>query len=148
MKGLMLLVLSTLLSAYAAEPVTLTCQGIVKHGIPGPPTDLYPGKQGDPEPVSMNVVLDFTTRKIEVPGLSSFPIGIVQATNALVAFDGYDKTQGSSWSLIGTINRVTGDMEAHYSVVVNELNSTTIYSLKCKPTQDGTHQQTKSEGPH
>src|SRR6516165_3962430 len=105
MKGLMLLVFSALFSAYAAEPFALTCQGVVKQGIPGPPTDLYPGKQGDPKSVSINIVLDFTTRKIEIPGFSSFPIGIVQATDALVTFNGYDKTQGYSWAFIGTINR-------------------------------------------
>ena len=135
MKGLMLLVLSTLLSAYAAEPFALTCQGVVKQGIPGPPTDLYPGKQGDPKSVSINIVLDFTTRKIEIPGFSSFPIGIVQATDALVTFNGYDKTQGYSWAFMGTINRVTSEMEAAYTVVTNELYSTTTYDLKCRPTQ-------------
>jgi hypothetical protein len=113
----------------------LTCQGVVKQGIPGPPTDLYPGKQGDSKSVSINIVLDFTTRKIEFPGFSSFPIGIVQATDALVTFNGYDKTQGYSWAFIGTINRVTSEMEAVYTVVANELYSTTTYSLKCKPTQ-------------
>jgi hypothetical protein len=134
MKATMLLALSTLVSAYVAEPVTLTCQGIVRHGIPSPATDLYPGKQGDPAPVSMNIVLNFTTRKIEVPGLSTIPIEIVQATDGLVVFNGYDKTQGFSWSLVGTI-KVTGEMDADYSVVVNELNFTTTYSLKCKPAQ-------------
>ena len=36
----------------AAEPtgtLTLACKGTVKHGIPSPRTDLYPGKQSNPE---------------------------------------------------------------------------------------------------
>jgi hypothetical protein len=62
-------------TAHAAEPakLALTCQGIVKHGTPGPGTDYYPGKQGKPEPVSIVIVLNFTTRKVEeITGALSF----------------------------------------------------------------------------
>ena len=134
-----LLVLSTLLFAYAAEPeiVTLACQGTVKHGIPGPGSDVFPGKQGDPEPASMTIILNFTTGEVEVPDLlTKFPIKIkiVQATDVLVVFNGHVKTQGYSSGFMGTINRLTGETEAHKTVEVTEVYSTTTYALKCTPT--------------
>ena len=134
MKALLLVLI---LSAYAAEPVTLTCQGTVKHGIPGPGSDVFPGKQGDPEPVSMTIILNFTTGEVEVPDLlTKFPIKIkiVQATDVLVVFNGHVKTQGYSSGFMGTINRLTGETEAHKTVEVTEVYSTTTYALKCTPT--------------
>jgi hypothetical protein len=137
MKAL-LLVLSLLSAsvAYAAEPVTLTCQGTVKHGIPGPGSDEYPGKQHGPEPASMTIILNFTTGEVEVPGLFIFPIKIkMQATDADVTFNGIENIKGSSRGFMGKINRLTGETEAHKTVVDNELYSTTIYALKCTPTK-------------
>jgi hypothetical protein len=121
-------------TAHAAEPakLALTCQGIVKHGTPGHGTDYYPGKQGKPEPVSIAIVLNFTTRKVEITGALSFRrINITQASEAYISL----LEDGDHPHFMAQINRLTGEMEAGDTVQVNGLYSTTSYEMKCSPVQ-------------
>jgi hypothetical protein len=122
-------------TANAAEPakLALTCHGIVKHGIPGPGTDYYPGKQGKPEPVSIVIVLNFTTRKVEeITGALLFRrINITQASEAYISL----LEDGDHPGFMAGINRLTGEMDAGDTVQVKKLYSTTSYEMKCSPVQ-------------
>jgi hypothetical protein len=123
-------------SAQVAE-LALACRGTVSHGEPGPGTDYYPGVQGNPEPVSMSIVLNFTTRKVEITGFGLlFPLSILHTTEAVVVFGGNSEPWGGSRGFNAMINRLTGEMEASDTdVQANGLYSTTIYALKCRPVQ-------------
>jgi hypothetical protein len=125
--------LLTTVGQAVGQTMALTCHGIVKHGIPGPGTDYYPGKQGRPEPASIVIVLNFTTRKVEeiTGALLLRRINISQASEAyiwLLEDDDHPR-------LMAQINRLTGEMEASDTVQVNGLYSTTSYEMKCSPVQ-------------
>lgn len=129
------LVVSLSWTAHAAEPakLALTCHGIVKHGIPGPGIDNYPGRLGRPEPVSIVIVLNFTTRKVEeiTGALLSRRINITQTSEAyiwLLEDDDHPR-------FMAGINRLTGEMDASDTAQANGLYSTTSYEMKCSPVQ-------------
>ena len=84
----------------------------------------------------MSIVLNFTTRKVEITGFSLlFPISIMHTTDAVVFFGGYEEVDTSSRGFSAMINRLTGEMEAIDTAQANGLYSTTSYALKCRPTQ-------------
>jgi hypothetical protein len=114
------------ITAQAAEPTTLTlaCTGTTTTRIGGgPPKE---------EPFSMGVTVDFTDRTIAAgfkPRFGVFRGKINSIINERTAdFSAMDKN-GDGVS--GTIDRVTGDLEA-ISVVGNW---TIRYALHCEPKQ-------------
>jgi hypothetical protein len=131
------LALLLVLTVAAAEPtgtLTLACEGTVARSKPSP-GNTYP-EFGKPEPVSMTIVLNFTTGKAEIAGFSTVaPINIMFSSETHIVFGTYDgkETHGG---FAAKINRVTGEMDASDTVIdANGLHSTTSYTLKCKPTQ-------------
>ena len=121
--------------AQAAETGTLTlaCKGTTVSGIP----------DAKPEPFSMSLLVNFTTGTVQgfdAPGgpLPELPVKITGINEVLVAFGGFERSLGSERSLSGTIDRVTGDVEAHDSLTrekTREMYSSTSYSLKCRPVR-------------
>ena len=130
MKAPMLLALAALSisTARAAEPtgtLTLACQGTVTDNIK---------PDAKPEPISMGIVLNFTARTVKgFPHIGEAEITLMDdVTIVFVAsYHGH-----AEWGFDGTIDRVTGDLEAHSILMVETGNSRIVsYSLKCKPTQ-------------
>src|SRR5262249_46187913 len=133
-------VVVALSTAQAAEPATLmlACQGTV---VTGP--------NGRPEPVSMGITVNFTARTVQgldippammgIVGLGSTDFVEITGVNDLtVAFSGNNSNQLFGLSVTGSIDRVTGDLEADYITTrlkTNEIFTTQTLALKCRPTQ-------------
>ena len=130
MKAPILLAFLGLATAQAAEPtLTLTCQGTVADNI----------KPDAKQPISMGIVLNLTARTVQ-----GFPhIGDAEITKVddgrivFVARYHGSKEVHDEWGFVGTIDRVTGDLKAHWLLRNMETGNSRIvaYSLKCKPTQ-------------
>ena len=119
------------ITAQAAEPATLTlaCKGTV--------TDMTPNAK--PEPLSMGLIVNFTARTIlglAGPG-SGTPVDIMFMDDVTVNFVGSYSDRYRRWQLVGTIDRVTGDLEATNTNTYVETKKTSSESwmLKCKPAQ-------------
>jgi hypothetical protein len=138
MKILMLLALASLSisPAQSAEPtgtLTLACKGTATDK-----TDLREAAR--PEPVSMGLIIDFTTKTVAgfervFPSFSAAQVKITGVDDTSIGFSG---TDGSGGAVFGTVDRITGDVEAameHWNHETNKLKWATGYSLKCKPTQ-------------
>jgi hypothetical protein len=109
MKALMLLLLAGLSAAQAAEPtgtLTLACEGTVN--------DF--NRLDDKVPISTGIIINFATQTVvglAAPANSS--IKILAMDEVTVTFGG-----GSSypdWSIAGSINRVTGDVEGDLVII-------------------------------
>ena len=92
--------------AQAAETGTLTlaCKGATALG------------DANPNPVSMGLIVNFTTGTVQGfgnPGLLDYPVKITGINDVTVAFGGSERQPTSDVSSItGSIDRVTGDVEA------------------------------------
>jgi hypothetical protein len=114
----------------AADAVlTLACQGTA--------TDTT-RTDAKPEPISMGIILNFTARTVK--GFTSptddFPVTINHFNEVTVEFGGHNKT--GSWTILGSIDRVTGDLDATSHLrrpTTHDVVSVVNYSLKCRPTQ-------------
>jgi hypothetical protein len=113
--------------------LTLACKGTVT-------TTSMP--EAKPEPISMGIIVNFTTRGVQgfgTPGLIDFPVKITGANDVTIAFRGEDKTSPSSvWSLMGSIDRVTGDVDATSMLIASNTSkiiTQTVYALQCRPAQ-------------
>jgi hypothetical protein len=108
----------------ADETLTLACQGTTTTKVGGGPP-----KQ---EPFSMGVTIDFTDGTVAAGFMPHFGVFREKITSIInertVGFAGMDK---SGDGISGSIDRVTGDLEA-ISVIGNW---TISYSLKCRPAQ-------------
>ena len=132
-KAAVLLVLAGPSTAQAAKPtgrLALACQGTTTT------TDLKTRVEKKPEPISMGIIVDFPTRRVEFPD-AHFPIQIIQGiTKTAVNFYGNSLVYAST--IDGTIDRVTGAVEAtlvqHARGSDDGPHLLTSYSLKCKPT--------------
>jgi hypothetical protein len=139
--ALLLLAWSFVATAQAEQPATLTlgCKGTAN-------SSLNPKFSGDPksgedpmtEPVSMGIIINFTTRTVQgfgYPGLLDYPVTIKGADDVKIVFGG--QTSGLTNSIIGSLDRVTGEVLATSSVKDPKGNtlSETTYTLQCKPTQ-------------
>jgi hypothetical protein len=120
-------------TAQAADTtLTLACQGTATVPTIGM-------EHPKPEPISMGVIVNFTNGTVQgfesIPGFSrwfNFPVKITSMNEVAVRFHGSDQT-GSvarATSITGSINRVTGDVEADTKGVIN-----LRYALKCRPAQ-------------
>jgi hypothetical protein len=120
-----------------AQPVTLTlaCKG----------TTTFPADSSDPDakqPISMGIIVNFTERTVQgfgFPGLLDYPVKITAANDVTIAFGGSSHAFPTSVaSIMGSIDRVTGDVEATSMLSdpkTNKTISTTTYALLCRPTQ-------------
>jgi len=116
-----------------AQPATLrlACQGTTTDSSE-PDAKKYP--------VSMGIVVNFTDHTVQgfyLPELLEIPVKIT-AANKVVAFGGQRKSPSTLTSIHGSVDRVTGDLEATLAVSEPKTSknySTTIYALKCRPTQ-------------
>src|SRR5262245_39143635 len=117
----------------AAEPagmLTLACQGTL--------TDNAKPDDAKPESISMGIVLNFTTRTVK-----GFPhegeAEITRVDDVIIVFVASyrDDKVPANWTFNGTIDRVTGDLEAHSRADTDIHHRSRIrsYSLKCKPAQ-------------
>ena len=132
MKAPILLAFLGLATAQAAEPtgtLTLACEGTATQ-------DTEPDAK---QPISMGIVLNFTTRTVQ-----GFPhIGGAEITKVddghivFVARYHGSKEVHDEWGFVGTIDRVTDDLKAHWMLMNMETGNFRIvaYSLKCKTTQ-------------
>src|SRR5262249_53880043 len=117
MKAPILLAFLGLATAQAAEPMlTLACQGTVADNI----------KPDAKQPISM--FLNFTTRTVQ-----GFPhIGDAEITKVddghIVFFASYhgSKEVQVEWGFVGTIDRVTGDLKAHWMLMNIETGNSRI----------------------
>ena len=124
-------VVVALSTAQADEPkaLTLACKGTTSAGYEG----------AKPEPISMGIIVNFTNRTVQgfgSPGLIDYPVKITAWNDVTVAFYGRHEQMGSS--IRGSIDRVTGDVEATsmvYDTKTSKIIAQDTYTLKCRPTQ-------------
>jgi hypothetical protein len=120
--------------AHAADAtLTLACQGTTTSGV----------EDAKPERVSMGIIVNFTNRTVQgfgTPGLMDYPVKITAWNEVTVVFGGsedfFKETQRAS--IMGSIDRVTGDAEATSMVTdakTGKIITSTSYALKCRPAQ-------------
>jgi len=125
--------LVSLSGARAADTrLTLACQGTATLAV----------ENAKPEPVSMGIIVDFTNQTVQgfgTPGQpSDFPLKITGMNEVTVSFGGSSRALAADLSINGTIDRVTGDVEAssiQTSVKTGIIISWLNYALKCRPAQ-------------
>jgi hypothetical protein len=120
-----------LLTAQAADTtLTLACQGT---------TTL--GSEGKPQPISMGIIVNFTKRTVQGfghPGWIDYPVQITAWNDVTVAFSGSQAIGNQEMSISGSIDRVTGEVEASdlsTDTKTHETVASLHYALKCRPTQ-------------
>jgi hypothetical protein len=129
MKAPILLAFLGLTTVQAAEPtvtLTLACQGTVTDNI----------EPDAKQPISMGIVLNFTTRTVQ--GFPHFGNAeITKVDDGHIVFVASYDGNNVEWGFVGTIDRVTGDLKAHWMLMNMETGNSRIvaYSLKCQPTQ-------------
>jgi hypothetical protein len=118
-----------------AQPaaLTLACKG----------TTTDSALPDERSPFSMGMIVNFITRLIQgfgTPGLIDYPVKITGADDVTIVFGGSQEIFGSRarHSINGSIDRVTGDVEA--TSIMSDPNtgktiSTTTYELQCRPAQ-------------
>jgi hypothetical protein len=122
----------------ADETLTLACQGTTTDGW----------EDAKPEPISMGIIVNFTQRTVKgfgSPGLSpghifDYPVKITAWNEVIVVFRGEENLFGGTQrhSIMGSIDRVTGDVEATSTATNVKTGNTIIstnYALKCRPAQ-------------
>jgi hypothetical protein len=129
MNAAMLLALYSLStsSARAADTLMLTCKGTS--------IDLTKG-DAKPEATSMGIVVNFTTRTVD---LSSWPreespIEISEMNDVQITFG--DLSRSGDRGILGTIDRVTGRVlviDVEVDARTTRVRSTKGYSLECSP---------------
>ena len=112
--------------AQAAEPatLTLTCKGTAAIRADFP----------KPYPLSMDLVVDFTTRTVQGtarqrPYVFDDQLQITEWNEVTVIFRGFSQFLGKNVS--GSIDRMTGDV----GMLATSKTEAIDYSLKCTPTQ-------------
>jgi hypothetical protein len=112
-------------TAQAADTtLTLACQGT---------TNLNNAKL---EPISMGIIVDFTNRTVQgfgFPDSHDFPVKITGMNEVTITFHG--SNQAGNMSITGSIDRVTGDVEARNQAASDTFYTILRYALKCKPAQ-------------
>jgi len=110
-----------------AEPSTLTlaCSGTTVAGYE------------KPEPGSMSLIIDFSAGTVQgfcTPGLMDVPVRVRGINEVTVTFGGFGRVASSDWSILGSVDRVTGDLEATQHLTdskTGKVYSTLVYSMKC-----------------
>jgi hypothetical protein len=115
----------------ADTTLTLACQGTTAAGY----------EDAKPEPISMGIIVNFTKRTVQGfghPGLIDYPVQITAWNDVTVAFRGSYVFTDQQLSITGSIDRVTGDVEATDLSTDTKTHNTVSslqYTLKCRPTQ-------------
>ena len=123
--------LSTIAQAADTGTLTLACKGTTVAGYQG----------ANPEPISMGLIVNFATRAVQgfgTPGVLDVPVKITGINDVTIAFGGSGRPLNSDWTISGSIDRVTGEVEASETSAdpkTGKTFSSTSYSLKCMPTQ-------------
>ena len=110
--------------AAAPETLTLTCKGTAAIRADFP----------KPYPLSMDLVVDFTTRTVQGtarqrPYVFDDQLQITEWNEATVIFRGFSQFLGKNVS--GSMDRMTGDV----GMLAISKTEAIDYSLKCTPTQ-------------
>ena len=121
------------MTAQAADTtLTLACQGTT--------TDkMKDAKDAKPAPISMGIIVNFTKRTVQGfndPSIVDYPVRITAWNDVTVDFG--SEVLNSTWSTSGSIDRVTGDVEATLIVTdpkTSKTISSTVYAMKCRPAQ-------------
>ena len=84
----------------------------------------------------MGLIIDFTTKTVAGfdSVLPSFSAGRVKITVVDSTRIGFSGTAGNGAAIFGTVDRITGDVEAaaeHWNYETNKLQWAKGYSLKC-----------------
>ena len=123
--GVLLQLVATTTQAQQPATLTLACKGTVTSS-----SDAYGILS---EPLSMGIVINFTAHIVQgFPG-ADYPVGMT-ANDVTVTFSGRREWD----SISGSIDRVTGNVEADYSSYYGPERKTLfrkVYSLQCKPAQ-------------
>ena len=120
----------SIVTAQAAEPtetLTLSCRG-EKIWWGAPNTD--PVK----EQVSIGIIVNFTARTVNGLGTDwrdAIPIHTISET--AITFFAERQNDPVEASIIGTIDRISGDLDAGIKVPGSSGKVSILYSLKCKP---------------
>jgi hypothetical protein len=117
-----------------AQPTTLTlsCKGTTTQY-------LLPGFGFDVQPISMGIIVNLTDRTVQgfdYP-FDIEPLKIVDVSDTEVRFGGKQETSVIS-NMVGSINRVTGDVDATWSFIdrkKNKIEPHIRYTLQCRPAQ-------------
>jgi hypothetical protein len=110
-------------TAQAADTtLTVACQGTV--------TETMMGEEKKPEPISLGIILNFTNRTVQ--GFGS-PVKIIAWDEVMVRFS--EDNKSSEAAFIGSIDRVTGTLEASSFERMSGSITTTSYALKCSTAQ-------------
>jgi hypothetical protein len=120
-------------TAQPVETLTLACRGTVTSGV----------EDAKPDPISMGIIVNFTNRTVQgfgQPGLMDYPVKITGWNDVTVAFGGSEEelAKSSRDSIFGSIDRVTGDVEATQlatDIKTGKTIASTNYALKCRPAQ-------------
>ena len=125
--------LSTTAQAVETGTLTLACKGTAV---------AYEG--AEPEQLSMGLIVNFTAGTVEGFFIDDSitwgytPVKIASINEVTVTIGGSAKNHAVNNSMEGTIDRVTGDVDASHTTTdakTGKMLHQTTYSLKCKPTQ-------------
>jgi hypothetical protein len=93
---------SSMTAQAADQTLTLACQGTVT---------ITTVKDAKPEPVSMGIIVNFMART--VTGFEDdYPVTITAFDDLHISFSG---SRGNRWRIEGSMDRVTGEMEASWT---------------------------------
>ena len=105
----------------AAATLALACEGTVADKIK---------PDAKPEPISMGIVVNFTAWTVIGFRGANFPVAITNVDEVRISFRGLNSSPGFFAAVYGSIDRVTGAVEATTDGLPT-LNSLSRYSLKC-----------------
>jgi hypothetical protein len=89
----------------------------------------------------MGIIVNFTKQTVHgfgYPGMTDYPVNITGANEVTVTFAGRRELSFVKDSTMGSIDRVTGDLEATLTSTDPKTGKTivsTTYALKCRPAQ-------------
>jgi hypothetical protein len=105
----------------AATTIALACEGTVADKIK---------RDAKPEPISMGIIVNFTSRTVTGFSGANFPVVVTTIDGVHISFRGLSSSPALFAAVYGSIDRVTGAVEATMDGLPT-LRSLTRYSLKC-----------------
>ena len=87
-------------------------------------------RDAKPEPISMGIIVNFTSRTVTGFRGANFPVAITTIDDVHISFRGLNSSPTLFAAVYGSIDRVTGAVEATMDGLPT-LRSLTRYSLKC-----------------
>ena len=103
--------------------LTLACKGTTRESVI---------EDAKPYPISMDIIVNFTTRTVR---LNDTRLMITVANDATVVFGGHQQILSSMSSIEGSIDRVTGDVKSTSTtsdLQSGKVISRMVYALQCK----------------